>query len=447
MKVLLCRRQNQQQASRLLFLFENLNRAIGYLRNLTVSWVIGFGVLSDLYFLAFGLASSVSGIITGALSATFIPYSQKMGFDARRKLLGGSALATSVLFLVVVVPAVLAMLANASPALKAQAFAGTGLLITLGVIVGFAGIQLLQLTDEFSRSRRNFLLGGVLLLFVNSTALILLRWGVGLSPTFLGWATALPALLVVSWLFVGVGLPRWDWRAAVPYLRQTFPLMLSGSVGMVNVFIDRWFAAGFEAGRLSLLQTAFMLITQIGGAVVAPLINSAYPYFSEAYVNGQLRQAHAAVARLEDRILVVIYGFAGAFVLLGQWGLSFIYEHGAVHSGNIDALYETSCLYLPVFIYGSLVTLYLRILYCRGQVRLPAGLSMLIIAINIMLNLCLVEVWGWRALASSASFCAWLYFVLLVVAIHRRKDYPLRLSRLVLMNLPAVAALVWGLGI
>lgn len=446
MKALLFRRQSQQQASRLLFLFENLNKALGYLRNLVVSWVIGFGVLSDLYYLAFGLASSVSTIITGALSATFIPYSQQLGFHGRRKLLGGSAIVTSVLFLLVVVPAVSLMLFNANPLLRAEALTPTGIFITQGIIVGFAAIQLLQLTDEFSRSRRNFLLGGGLLLLVNASGILLLRWGVGWSPAMLGWATALPAMLVVLWIFVWVGLPKWDWKAAVPYLRQAFPLMLSGSVGMLNVFIDRWFASGFDSGRLSLMQTAFMLITQIGGAVVSPLINSAYPYFSTAFVNGQLDEARSAVTRLEGKLLLVVYAFAAAFVLLGQWGLSLIYQHGAVHANNVNALYEIGCWYLPVFIYGSLVSLYLRVLYCRGEVRLPAVMSMLIIGFNILLNFWLVDRWGWRALAGSSSFCAWLYFVCLTVAIQRRKDHALSPVRLVFMHLPAaIAALACGM--
>lgn len=445
MRSLLFGRQSQQSASRLLFIFENLNKTIGYLRNLVVSWVIGFGILSDLYFLAFSLASAVSSIITGALSATFIPYSQKLGSCDRRRLLGGTALATSGLFLLVVVPIVVVMLATASPALRSEASTTTGFLITAGIILGFVGIQLLQVADEFNRSRRNFLLGGLLLVIVNIAAVVLLRYGVGITPVLLGWATALPSLLAVGWLFGLVRMPRWGWQTAVPYLRQTSPLMLSGSIGMVNVFIDRWFAAGFDAGRLSLMQTALMLVTQIGAAVVSPLINSAYPYFSIAYVNGEFPAAHAAVAQLEDRILAVSYAFVTAFTLLGHWGLSLIYQHGAVHAKNIDALYELGCWYMPVFIYGSMVTLYLRVLYCRGEIRLPALLSMLIIVVNIGLNLFFVDTWGWRALAGAASFSAWLYYSALVMTMYVRKDYPLRPSRFVLMNVLPFVLLIGSL--
>lgn len=447
MRNLLFQKQSQKQAARLLFLFENLNKVLGYLRNLVVSWVIGFGVLSDLYFLVFGLASSVSAIITGAVSATFIPYSQKLRFSERRKLLGGSAIAVSGLFFVVAVPAIYFVIANASAPLQVQAYSTTGLLIIQGVVLGFAATQLLQLTDEFNRARRNFLLGGCLLLTVNITAVVLLRCGVPFSPAILGWANALPALAAITWIFVWMGLPRWDWKAALPYLRQTTPLMLSGSVGMLNIFIDRWFAAGFEAGRLSIMQTAFMLITQIGGALVSPMINSAYPYFSVAFVNQQWNEAYSAVARVENRILVGIYGFASAFVLLGRWGLSIIYNHGAVQSKNIEDIYLTGCMYLPVFIYGSAVALYLRVLYCKGEIRLPAMLSIVIIVVNVLLNLFLVERWGWYALVASASICSWFYFLALVSAIHFKKYYPLRLWCFILMNIPALIAISWGLSV
>jgi putative peptidoglycan lipid II flippase len=441
---LLFQRHKQRQASRLLFIFENLNKAFGYLRNLIISWVVGFGVLSDLYFLAFSLASAVSSIITGAVGATFIPYSQKLGITSRRKLLGGSILATSALFFLVVEPGAFFMLANANPALRVEAFTVTGLLITQGVIFGFAATQILQLSDEFNRSRRNFVFGGTLLLIVNVTAIVVLWCGVPVSRIFLGWATALPATIIVIWLFFKVRLPRWDWTVALPYLRQTAPLMVSGSAGMVNVFIDRWFASGFDPGRLSLMQTSMMLVTQIGGAVVSPLINSAYPYFSEAYVNHRFEEAYAAVRKLEDKLLVTMGVFSTGFILLGQWILSLVYEHGAVHSSNVASLYATGCLYLPVFIYGALVNLYLRILYCRGEVKLPAAMSIAVIAINIMLNFLLVDSMGWRGLVYSASLCAWLYFLSLLLMIYLRKDYPIRASRLILMNLPA-AIFIWEL--
>lgn len=437
MKRILFWKQGQQQAGKILFALENANKALGYLRNLIISWAIGFGGLSDLYFLVFGVVSAVSGIITGALNATFIPYSQNFALRQRRMLLGGTAIVCTLVYLLVSVPSVVVMVAGAaSPQLQEVARSSTGWMVVAGVLAGFMALQLLQLADEFFRSRHNFILGGAMLLLVNFAAVVMLQLGLGQHPWLLGAAVALPALLLVGLVYGVFRLARPALGFARPFLVQASPLLLSGSVGMVNVFVDRWFASGFEPGRLSLMQTSLMLITQLGAAVISPLINAAYPFFSAAYLKGDRAGACHGVAGVELRIMIYLAAFIVGYGLAGREVLGLVYERGAVSAANVDEIFRAGGLYLPVLVYGSLVGLYLRVLYCHGQVRLPALISMAVIGLNILLNALLVKTFGWPVLAISASVCAWLYWGVLLVLVQRQGLYRPGLLRMGLMTLP-----------
>lgn len=446
MKRILFWRQSQSRAGKILFLTENVNKALGYLRNLIISWSIGFGGLSDLYFLVFGIASAISGIITGALNATFVPYSQSLAFRERRQLLGGIAVVCTLIYLLISTPTVLVMAyGTSSPQIRELAGTLTGVVIIAGLIAGFMAIQLIQIADEFLRSRRNFVVGGGMLLVVNSLAVIILHVGLASSPWLLGLAIAVPALFMVGAIYGCYRLARLSLTQAWPYLIQASPLVVSGSVGMVNIFIDRWFASGFDAGRLSIMQTALMLITQIGAVAVSPLINAAYPFFSASYVEGKQVEADRSVAAVELKVMIYLAVFMMAYALLGHEVLRLIYERGQVTASNVREIHQTGLLYLPVLAYGSVVGLYLRVLYCHGVVKLPATLSVAIIVLNIVLNIIFVPQMGWQALAYSASLCAWLYFIVIVYLLRRNGLYSVSAWRLLLLNVP-IAQLAMSAG-
>ena len=443
MKKIIFANQTQKKASGFLFFFDNTNKALGYLRNTIVTWVVGFGMLSDLYFLVLSVVSALSSLIVGALNSTFIPYSQKLNFNGKRKLLGGSVLISSFVYFVIASVSAWVILLNSSPDLQSEALSNVGLVLVIGLIVGFACMLNIQLIDEFFKSRKNFVFGGLLLVIVNFTSVIFFYYGGSITPLFFGFSLAAPSFLAVFYVFFVVRLPRWNIRLAIPYLQHTLPLVLSGSAGMMNVFIDRWYAGGLESGRLSLMQTSLILVTQVGGALISPLINSAYPYFASHFSKSEFSDGNYIVHRVEDKVLALMFIFVIFFVLFGEWGVSIIYQHGAVESGTVVKLYESAFWYLPVFIYGSLVTLYLRILYCLGEVRMPALLSAGVIILNIIINISFFDLYDWRALAGSASFCAWLYFLLISLVLFRKKNYRLRLSRFLASNIPFFV-IVWA---
>lgn len=443
MKSILSSRQNQHFAHKLLFLSENLNKAFGYLRNLVISWVLGFGAFSDLYFLVFGITATVSGIINGAMNATFVPYSQKMRVRERRGLIGVCLLMSAFMLLAVTIPALLIIIPEAQPALRNLALTIEGYWIICGLLLGFICFQSVQIADDFSKSRQNFLFGAVFYFLINLSSIIILYFGLQRTTVALGWALAFPSLCAMVWIYGVMRLAKWNWYSGWSYVRQSWPLLISGSAGALNFFVDRWFASGFSEGQLSRMQTAFLLVTQIGSAFVSPLINSAYPYFSKLYSDGKSDEATQVISQLERKIVLLAFTFSIGFLLFGRKILAMIYQHGQVSGQDIEILFISGCYYLPVFIYGAFVLLFLRVMYCQGHVKTPAMLSASVIVLNILLNFLLIDRLSWITLPLSASFCAWCYFLILTAQMMYQRIYIISKNRMLLMHAPIAIYLLW----
>lgn len=440
MKFLLFKRQTRSDAGRTLFLAENANKGLGYLRNLIISWSIGFSNLSDFYFFVFGISSSVSSILGGALSATFIPYVQRRGSLHKRQLLGMVIITFSLLYLFTSIFASFVMIwLSPNRSLQSLALQTSGAWIISGVIISFLLLQLIQIADEYFKSRKNFIFGTLSYLIVSSCVVVTLYSYLAKHLWLIGWASVLPAGLICLITYGGFGLTRvQDKPIITPYLQQTWPLMLSGSMGMINIFVDRWFATGFPEGRLSILQTALLLVLQMGGVLINPIINSAYPFISSLYNSNNHEKALATTAEVEKKILCWLAIFTMGYLLIGEHIIKIFFHHGQVSLTNVFDIYRIGIIYLPVLCYSSLVSLYLRIMYCNQVIRLPAVCSSVVIIINILLNWIFSSWLGWQGLALAAAVSAGLYYLFLAFFSHKLNLYRASYTRSILISIPAI---------
>ncbi|SCK09357.1 Peptidoglycan biosynthesis protein MviN/MurJ, putative lipid II flippase [Vogesella sp. LIG4] len=410
------------------------------MRNLIISWSIGFSNLSDLYFFIFGIATSVSSILSGALSATFIPYSQRLGSRNKRRLLGVIIIAFTIIYLAITIFACILMIAfSPNRSLQALSTHSMGVMIISGVILTFLFFQLIQIADEYFKSRRNFLFGALSYLTINGIAIIILYCYLNKNIWLIGWASIPPAAFICITIYSKLNLVLFNGKDNIaPYLRQTFPLIISGSMGMINVFIDRWFAAGFPEGRLSILQTALLLVTQLGGVPINPSINSAYPFISSLYKKNDMEKAIITIRTVEKRIISWLTIFTIGYVLLGEKIIRIFYHHGQVNLSNIHDIHRIGIVYLPVLWYSSLVSLYLRILYCNQIIRFPAICSAAVIIFNIALNWLFSEWLGWQGLALAAAVSAGVYYLCLAAFLRKINLYNASTLHVILINIPPI---------
>ena len=132
-------------------------------------------------------------------------------------------------------------------------------------------------------------------------------------------------------------------------------------------------------------------------------------------------------------------------IALGQPVVELIFERGSFTSADSVATAAALIFYAPGLAGYSAVRIAVPCFYALGNSRIPAAISMGAVALNIVLNLALVQVLGYRGLALGTSIAAVANAVTLLALLRRRLD-GLDLPRVFLMLVKmTVASAAMGL--
>lgn len=439
--------QDQSRAFRWLFIIENTNKALGYLRNLLITWFIGFNVLSDYYFLIFGIVSTIASVIVGALNSSFIAFTQDYDSTRKRRLVNGLVLSSAVLYLSVsllVLVAFYFLIPN--PNITSELSLETMGLILVGLLFSFLFNLVIQLYDEYFKSNYNFLVGGGCQFIANSLGVLTLYLLLDQFESVIGWSHVLVLLVLVIVLTLFTRLNQLSISDVKSYWLHTWPLVLSGGFGLIHMVTDRWFSISVGEGRLALLQTSMMLVLQAGGAVISPIINSSYPYLAKMIGSNDDEAARVQILSTKNKIISLVIVAALGYYLLGEWAVRLVFERGEVKSSNVSDIYYISWFYLVTLFYSSVTNYKLKVLYCLSQVKKPAFFSVVFLLVNILLNVLFVPLLGWVALALNSVITAFLYSTVVSCLVFSTKSSMVNVRQEVLEILPVIVFLACFLG-
>jgi putative peptidoglycan lipid II flippase len=208
------------------------------------------------------------------------------------------------------------------------------------------------------------------------------------------------------------------WKIGTPMLLGT----LGVAATQINNFMDAVFArfASLDgpaflwyAVRLEQLPLALFGIA-LSGAVLPPL--------ARAYKSGNMKQYQDFIDYALKRTTLLLIPISFAMVLLGSTGISIIYARGDF---GIDSIAGTSaCLF--AYAIGlwpmGMVQILAPAFYARGNYRKPTQASIIVMALNIVLNGWFVFGLGWSAtsIALATSLSAWVNMILLGFGLIRR---------------------------
>lgn len=410
--------QEQSTAFRWLFLIENANKGLGYFRNLLITWFVGFNVLSDYYFLIFGIVSTVASVIVGALNSSFIAFTQGYERDRKRLLVNGLVLSSAMLYLTVSIVLLMAFYLFLPNKELLETIGPNSLgLILVGLLFSFLFNLIIQLYDEYFKSSYNFVVGGGCQFIANLFGVLTLYLLIEQFESVIGWSHVFILLILASTLLLLSKFNQIYLADVKRYWIHTWPLILSGGFGLIQMITDRWFSIAVGEGRLALLQTSMMLVLQAGAAVISPLINASYPYLAKMLSSGDGESVRKQILSTKNKIMILILVAACGYYIVGEWFVGLIFDRGEVKSNNVSDIYYISWFYLVTLFYSSVTNYKLKILYCLSQVKKPAFFSIVFLLFNILLNVILVPYLGWVALALSSTVTAFLYSVVVSVLI------------------------------
>jgi putative peptidoglycan lipid II flippase len=260
-------------------------------------------------------------------------------------------------------------------------------------------------------------------------ALVPFMPGVGLSPI---------AGIAIAAVLGGIGQVAVQWPSlrregfryrpaldfADPGLREILRLMGPGTLGLaavqINVVVNTSLAATQEQGAVSWLQYAFRLMYLPIGLFGVSIATAALPDISKQAGESDKSAMRSTIsAGLRMMLMLNVPATVGLMVLAHPI-VELLLEHGRFTSHDTAATAAALMFYAPGLLGYSAVKIASPSFYALRDSRTPVIISMASVGLNLVLNLALVRIMGYRGLALGTAIAAMFNALALLTLLGRR---------------------------
>jgi putative peptidoglycan lipid II flippase len=420
------------------------SRILGLIRDQLFAIYFGAGAAMDAFYVAARVPSLLRDLFAeGAMSAAFVPtftrYLTMHGKDAAWRL--GSQVLNALVFI-------------------------TGVLVIVGIVFTepFLGLfargyvddpQQLSLTATLTRITLPFLtLIAVAAAFMGMLNALRRFFAPAISPAIFNVASIISLIvlypLLVRWgqppiLALAIGmligglaqilaqvpsLRREGFRHALVLdprdrgLREVLLLMGPGTIGVaaaqVNLFVNTALATHAETGAVTWLQWAFRLMYLPIGIFGVSVATAAIPEVARHAALGETDAMRRTLSMGFRLMLMLSVPATIGLIVLSEPIMSLLFQWGAVTPQAAVMSAAALAFYAPGLAGYSIVKLVSPSFYALRDARTPVTVSVISIVINLVLNLWLFRLMGFRGLALGTAIAATVNALLLLVLLSRK---------------------------
>jgi len=423
------------------------SRVLGVVRELVLAALFGAGDAMDAFFVAFRIPNLVRDLFAeGAMSAAFVPtFTRYLTTRGRAEAWRLGNLVITALLIV------------------------TGTLVVAGLV--FADPLVRVIAGDYAtvpaKLELTVLLTRIMLPFLTMVAIAVAMMGMlnalrhffvpALSPAMFNVATIVCAFVVVP-LMKPLGLPpiagiaigtlvgglgqiavQWPVLRREGYryqpivdardtgLKEVLLLMGPGTLGLaavqINLFVNTVLATGQGTGAVSWLSYAFRLMYLPIGLFGVSIATAALPdisRFAAAGDPGGMRRTLSSGLRM--MLMLNVPATVGLMALAAPI-VSLIFERGQFAVDQSTGPTAAALMfYAPGLVGYSVVKIATPTFYAMRDSRTPVLVSVASVMVNLVLNLTLVRVLGYRGLALGTAIAALFNASLLLFLLRRRLD-------------------------
>ena len=406
------------------------SRVLGLVRDSALAAIFGAGNAMDAFHVAFRIPNLLRDLFAeGTMSAAFVPtFTRRLTHDGRES---AWALGRQLISALVVI---------------------TGILVITGIVLAEPLTRLFarDFADVPGKLELTVSLARVMLPFLTLVAVAAACMGMlnslhrffapALSPAMFNVSIIASALLLVPLMprlgiqpimaiafgvVVGgvgqIGLQYWAlhregfrYRPALDPsdqgLRKILGLMGPGTVAgaavQVNLLVNTMLATSQGTGAVTWLTLAFRLMYLPIGVLGVSTATAALPMLSRQAARDEHAAMRSTVSQGLRLMLVLMVPATVGLIVLAEPIVRVIFERGVFTSVDTRATALALACYAPGIIGYSAVRLTVPTFYALGTSLTPAYVSVGSMALNIVLNLTLVEVLGYQGLALGTAIAA-----------------------------------------
>ncbi len=431
------------------------SRILGYIRDLLIARVIGAGMISDCFFVAFKLPNLFRRIFgEGAMNAAFIPLvsgvrTRSGKKDADRFFSNIFSILMVFLFVFILIAEILMPLLIK---ILAPGFSSNSDKYSLSVDLSRLSfpfvlfICLTSLMGAYLNTLGKFASMAVTPIILNvSFILVLLMFFESqdkiLISSSLSFMVSIAGIIQVFWMYYNIKKTKSDLSLNFSFLKlfkrdkeisKFFKLLLPAILGngayQINLLIDMILASTLPDGSISYLYYADR-VNQLPLGVLGIAISTALlPILSKQVKKNQNKQATQSISRaIKFGILFSIPAFFGLLIFSDEI-ISLLFYRGAFEFSDVmltGSALIALCCGLPAFI---MIKILVVPFFANEDTKTPIKISLFCMLINLILNLILIRDFFHVGLAISTSVSAWINSILLIYVLKKKINYSLDLS-------------------
>ena len=432
-----------------------LSRILGYFRDLLIARVIGAGLISDCFFVAFKLPNLFRRILgEGAMNAAFIPVVSGVRTKSGKKSADVFfsnifsfllvALLAFVLILEIFMPLIITLIApgfSDNPEKFNHSINLTRLTFPFVLFICLTSLMgaYLNTLGKFASMAvtpiiLNLSLIFTLLIYFKSENLFLI------SST-LSFVVSIAGIIQVIWMYYNIRRNKSKLSINFSFLKtfksdkeitKFFKLLLPAILGngayQINLLIDMILASTLPDGSISFLYYADR-VNQLPLGVLGIAIGTALlPVLSSQVKKNQKKEAEKSISKaIKFGILFSIPAFFG-LLIFSENIISFLFFRGAFEYKDVQATSSALialCCGLPAFI---MIKILVIPFFANEDTKTPIKISLFCMLINLILNLILIREFLHVGLAISTSVSAWINFILLFYILNKNLNYSFDIS-------------------
>ena len=427
-----------------------LSRILGYFRDLLIARVIGAGLISDCFFVAFKLPNLFRRILgEGAMNAAFIPVVSgvrtKSGNKSADVFFSNIfsfllvALLAFVLILEILMPLIITLIApgfSDNPEKFNHSINLTRLTFPFVLFICLTSLMgaYLNTLGKFASMAvtpiiLNLSLIFTLLIFFKSENLFLI------SST-LSFVVSIAGIIQVIWMYYNIRRNKSKLsinfsffktfksdKEITKFFKLLLPAILGNGAYQINLLIDMILASTLPDGSISFLYYADR-VNQLPLGVLGIAIGTALlPVLSSQVKKNQKKEAEKSISKaIKFGILFSIPAFFG-LLIFSENIISFLFFRGAFEYKDVQATSSALialCCGLPAFI---MIKILVIPFFANEDTKTPIKISLFCMSINLILNLILIREFLHVGLAISTSVSAWINFILLFYILNKNLKY------------------------
>jgi putative peptidoglycan lipid II flippase len=237
-------------------------------------------------------------------------------------------------------------------------------------------------------------------------------------------------------------------------LHRVLLLMGPGTIGLaatqINVFVNTMLATSQGTGAVSWLDFAFRLMYLPIGLFGVSIATAATPAISRMVAEQDFSGIRSTLANALGLTLFLNIPATIGLVFLAEPIVAVVLEHGEFTAADTVATAQALQLYAGGLIGYSIVRIISPTFYALQRSRVPVTVSAASVAVNVALNLALVQAMGFRGLALGTTITSLLNATVQLILLRRElgglegRRLAVSLAR-ILAAAAVMAVVTWGM--